>query len=94
MPWPSTLLEQFQSVRAALATLGGTADAATVVKSFRCAPRTRIRIEHVLDTLAGLGFIRRDDGGTSILVDRHSRFLRILIHFPLGALTSGDAGVV
>lgn len=61
MPWPSTLLEQFQAVRAALATLGGTADAATVAKAFSRAPRARV--DEVLTTLAGQGFIRRDDGG-------------------------------
>ncbi|PKN07440.1 MAG: SAM-dependent methyltransferase [Deltaproteobacteria bacterium HGW-Deltaproteobacteria-8] len=61
LAWPSSLLEQFQAVRAALATLGGTADAQTVAKSFARAPRTRV--QDVLDTLAGQGFIRAGDDG-------------------------------
>ncbi len=54
-PWPTTLPQQVQAVRDALATLGGCADATAIAKRFRRAQRARI--EEVLATLTALGYV-------------------------------------
>jgi hypothetical protein len=56
LPWPKTLAEQAQAVRAALATFGGPADAPTLAKTFKSAKIDRL--EDILETLASLGQAR------------------------------------
>jgi hypothetical protein len=56
LPWPKTLAEQAQSVRAALAAGTGPIDVATLAKNFK---GTKIdRLEDILETLASLGQAR------------------------------------
>ena len=56
LPWPNSLAEQAQAVRAALVTLGVAAEAAAVAGTFKGA---RVdRVADILDTLASLGQAR------------------------------------
>lgn len=59
--WPPTLPEQFQAVRSVLATLGGTATAEQVAKTYARAPRAKV--QEILETLASQGFVRMEEGG-------------------------------
>ncbi|MBK8639039.1 MAG: class I SAM-dependent DNA methyltransferase [Chromatiaceae bacterium] len=59
--WPKTLPEQFQALRAALATRPGPLSAADLAQGFTRAPRSRIA--ELLETLATLGHARRLDDG-------------------------------
>ena len=63
-PWPKTLAEQAQSVRAALADFASPASAATLASSFKNANSDRIA--ELLDTLASLGQARALPDGTFI----------------------------
>ena len=56
LPWPKTLAEQAQAVRAALKTFGAPTDAATLARTFKSAKTDRI--EDILETLASLGQAR------------------------------------
>jgi hypothetical protein len=56
MPWPKTLAEQAQAVRAALVSTAGPADVATLAKTFKGAKIDRL--EDILETLASLGQAR------------------------------------
>jgi hypothetical protein len=56
LPWPKTLAEQAQAVRAALTAAAGPVDVATFAKNFK---GTKIdRLEDILETLASLGQAR------------------------------------
>jgi hypothetical protein len=56
LPWPKTLAEQAQAVRAALTAAAGPADAATLATQFKSA---RVdRIAELLATLSSLGQAR------------------------------------
>jgi hypothetical protein len=56
LPWPKTLAEQAQAVRAALSATASPADAATLAKTFKSAKIDRL--EDILETLASLGQAR------------------------------------
>ncbi len=56
LPWPKTLAEQAQAVRAALAAAGGPVDVATLAKNFKGTKTDRL--EDILETLASLGQAR------------------------------------
>jgi hypothetical protein len=56
LPWPKTLAEQAQAVRAALSTIAIPADAITLARTFKSAKTDRI--EDILETLASLGQAR------------------------------------
>ena len=60
-PWPKTLPEQIQALRAILAAHPGPADAADLAQGFTRAPRAKVA--ELLETLAGLGLVRRLDDG-------------------------------
>jgi len=60
-PWPKTLPEQFQALRAALADRAGPGTAAELAEGFTRAPRTKVA--ELLATLASLGHARRLDDG-------------------------------
>jgi hypothetical protein len=64
IPWPKTLAEQAQSVRAALADLIAPASSETLASSFKSANSDRIA--ELLDTLASLGQARALPDGTFI----------------------------
>jgi hypothetical protein len=59
-PFPATLAEQAQAVRAALAATPGPASAEQIARSFSRAKIERVR--ELLETLGALGQIRRVDG--------------------------------
>ena len=60
--WPTTLPEQFHSVRAALAAQSAPISAAELAKQFTPAPRAKLK--ELLTTLVSLGHIRQlADGG-------------------------------
>ena len=59
--WPKTLPEQFQALRAALATRPGPNSAADLAQCFTRAPRARVA--ELLETLASLGHARRLEDG-------------------------------
>ena len=61
LPWPSRMAEQAQSVRAALAALGGPASAAQVAAAFAGAPAERVA--ELLEMLVTLGQARGTEGG-------------------------------
>ena len=56
LPWPKTLAEQAQAVRAALAVAAGPVDVATLAKNFKGTKTDRL--EDILETLASLGQAR------------------------------------
>jgi hypothetical protein len=58
-PWPKTLPDQIQALRAALATQAGPVSAADLAQAFARAPRGKVA--ELLDTLANLGLARRLD---------------------------------
>ena len=60
-PWPKTLPEQIQALRAALSALQGPAGAGDLAQGFTRAPRAKVA--ELLDTLASLGLVRRLDDG-------------------------------
>jgi hypothetical protein len=61
-PWPKTLPEQVQAVRAVLAGLAGPADATSIARLFKSARSDRV--EEVLRTLVFLGQARVTEAGT------------------------------
>lgn len=64
--WPAALPEQFQAVRSVLATLGGTATAEQVARTYARAPRAKV--QEILETLAAQGFVRGREEGEYRLV--------------------------
>ncbi|MBT1074080.1 hypothetical protein KJB29_02215 [Geobacter grbiciae] len=62
LPWPKTLPEQVQAVRAALADAGGPATADTIARTFQRA-RTD-KVAELLATLAAIGQAREVEPGT------------------------------
>ncbi len=56
LPWPKTLAEQAQAVRAALVAAAGPVDVATLAKNFKGTKTDRL--EDILETLASLGQAR------------------------------------
>jgi DNA-binding IclR family transcriptional regulator len=60
-PWPKTLPEQIQALRAALSALQGPAGAGDLAQGFNRAPRAKVA--ELLETLASLGLVRRLDDG-------------------------------
>ncbi|MBT0893413.1 hypothetical protein KI811_06280 [Geobacter hydrogenophilus] len=62
LPWPKTLPEQVQAVRAALAAAGGPATADTIARTFQRA-RTD-KVAELLATLAAIGQAREVEPGT------------------------------
>ncbi|GAB6125228.1 class I SAM-dependent DNA methyltransferase [Humidesulfovibrio idahonensis] len=60
--WPTSLPEQFQAVRSVLASLGGTATAEQVARSYARAPRAKV--QEILETLAAQGFVSSDTDKT------------------------------
>ncbi|WP_035271686.1 class I SAM-dependent DNA methyltransferase [Desulfonatronum thiodismutans] len=63
-PWPATMPEQVQAVRAILAASPSPATADAIAKSFTRAPRARIA--EILETLAALGTAREVEEGRFI----------------------------
>ena len=59
--WPKTLPEQFQALRAVLATRSGPNSVADLAQCFTRAPRARVA--ELLETLASLGHARRLEDG-------------------------------
>ena len=59
--WPKTLPEQIQALRAALSALQGPASPGDLAQGFTRAPRAKVA--ELLETLAGLGLVRRLDDG-------------------------------
>lgn len=59
--WPTSLPEQFQAVRSALASFGEPATAEQVAKAYARAPRAKV--QEILETLAAQGFVRVAEGG-------------------------------
>jgi hypothetical protein len=63
--WPKTLPEQIQALRAALSALQGPAGPGDLAQCFTRAPRAKVT--ELLETLAGLGLVRRLDAGRYLL---------------------------
>jgi len=61
LPWPQSMAEQAQAVRAALHRLEQPVTAAQLAAAFQSAPKARLT--ELLDTLASLGQAHRLDGG-------------------------------
>jgi len=59
--WPSTLPEQFQAVRSALASFGEPATAEKVAQAYARAPRAKV--QEILETLAAQGVVRVEGDG-------------------------------
>lgn len=60
MTWPREMAAQAKAVRRALSALGAPADAVTVAKCFKRAPRARV--SELLETMVTLGKARKVDG--------------------------------
>jgi len=60
MTWPREMAAQAKAVRRALSALGAPADAETVAKCFKRAPRARV--SELLETMVTLGKARKVDG--------------------------------